>query len=291
MIQPEFTAELVRLEQVMNELVKTHTNDSLLQESMQYSVQAGGKRIRPLLVFSSYSLYQKPFTQGVYEVAAAVELVHTYSLIHDDLPAMDDDQLRRGKPTNHVVFGEAVAILAGDGLLTLAFDVLAHAEISDTQKIACIQLLARMAGTAGMVAGQAADIQAEGKQLTLSELKLIHAKKTGDLIRFALLSGAILGGATKAEYTLLDLFAGHIGLAFQIRDDLLDVLATTEELGKTAHRDEALAKSTYPQLLGVAPAKEALMRELKKAQQIITELEAKQCEVAALQAIIKKFEL
>lgn len=287
----EKQAFLESVEMTMLTAISEQTNEEQLAESMRYSVEAGGKRIRPLLLASTYALYQKNVSQAVCQVAAAVELVHTYSLIHDDLPAMDNDDLRRGKPTNHKVFGEALAILAGDGLLTLAFQLLGQAELADDKKVACLTLLAQTAGTFGMVAGQAADIEAEGKQLSLEQLQGIHARKTGELIRFSVIAGGIIGGASAKEQAQLDSFARRLGLAFQIKDDLLDVLATTEELGKTAHRDSVLQKSTYPQLLGVQKAKDELTKQVNEARSIVQDFAEKGYQTDALEAMMEKFTL
>ncbi|MCD5001801.1 polyprenyl synthetase family protein [Enterococcus saccharolyticus] len=260
-------AEMVRF-------VCEYTDEEQLQKSMLYSIQAGGKRIRPLLLLATVASFSKEHTRGCYQTAAALEMIHTYSLIHDDLPAMDDDDLRRGKPTNHKVYGEALAILAGDGLLTAAFELLSISEIEPTEKILLIQLLAKAAGTHGMVAGQVADMQSEHQQVPLDELMAIHKRKTGALIRFAIVAGGILANQSEGTIAYLDQFAQHLGLAFQIRDDLLDVVGTTEELGKTANRDEQLEKSTYPGLLGLEDAKLALTNEIKAAETVLEQLAA-----------------
>ena len=264
--------EIQQTEQVMVEFIREQTNDLQLKDSMLYSIAAGGKRIRPLLLLATVAACQKEITRGAYQTAAALEMIHTYSLIHDDLPAMDDDDLRRGQPTNHKVFGEALAILAGDGLLTAAFELLGTAEIAAEKKVALLQLLAQAAGTNGMVAGQAADMQAEGQQISLEALMQIHQRKTGALIRFAVVGGGILADQPARVLAQLEQFAAHIGLAFQIRDDLLDVVSTTEELGKETNRDQFLAKSTYPGLLGLEGAKKALAAELQAAEKILLPL-------------------
>ena len=196
-------------------------------------------------------------------------MVHTYSLIHDDLPAMDNDDLRRGKPTNHKVFGEALAILAGDGLLTGAFQLISMAHLGHSPKLLLLQQLAVCAGSQGMVAGQAADIEGESKKLSLEELAFIHERKTGRLIRYALLAGGILAKQPEEILLLLQRLAEHLGLAFQIRDDLLDVIGTTKTLGKTAGKDERMEKNTYPRLLGLEKTHEALEIELLSANKII----------------------
>lgn len=199
-------------------------------------------------------------------------MIHTYSLIHDDLPAMDDDDLRRGKPTNHKVFGEALAILAGDGLLTGAFQLVSETTLSPTENVLLIQLLAKAAGIGGMVAGQAGDMAAEKHHVALNELKAIHRGKTGALLTYAFVAGGILANQTEYVIELLEQLGGHIGLAFQIRDDLLDVVSTTEELGKQVGQDEKSEKSTYPALLGLEGAQKALVEELEQAELVIRQL-------------------
>lgn len=269
----DFGAEhLPLVEAEMIRFIETVTTDAKLAESMLYSIKAGGKRLRPLMLLAVIASFKKSLGTGAYQVAASLEMVHTYSLIHDDLPAMDDDELRRGKPTNHVVYGEAIATLAGDGLLTEAFHLLSVAEIDASPKLLLIQQLAKMAGTNGMVAGQAADIQAEDQQVGLAQLAAIHKRKTGDLITFALVAGAILAEQPEVVVERVADFSRHLGLAFQIRDDLLDATATFEELGKNTQRDQALAKSTYPALLGLDGAKQALEDELAAALSLLKEL-------------------
>lgn len=250
------------IEKEMENFINEYTSNERLKEAMLYSIHAGGKRFRPLLVLATICAFNKEVTTHDYQVAAALEMIHTYSLIHDDLPAMDDDDLRRGKPTNHKVFGEAHAILAGDGLLTAAFQLVAISQIEANQKVLLIQLLSKAAGTQGMVAGQAGDLQGEQRSLSLNELADVHEKKTGALIEFALLAGGILAQQPKEVVDLLGRFAQHLGLAFQIKDDLLDATSSEAELGKKVGRDEALNKSTYPGLLGLNGAKEALEEQL-----------------------------
>ncbi|EUJ31790.1 geranyltranstransferase [Listeria floridensis FSL S10-1187] len=220
-----------------------------LKEAMSYSLLAGGKRIRPLLVFATIEALQGDMLLGV-RPASALEMIHTYSLIHDDLPSMDNDDYRRGKLTNHKVFGEAAAILAGDALLTLAFTELSEAdEISELKRLEIIQNLAFSAGAFGMVGGQQADILGEKKQLTLDELAAIHRRKTGALLCSAVYAGSVIGGANEEETKRLQVFAENIGIAFQICDDILDVIGDTATLGKEAGKDAELSKSTYPSLL------------------------------------------
>lgn len=263
---PQVEAEMVRF-------ITEHTGHETLKESMLYSIQAGGKRLRPLMLLAAVASFGKEITDGAYQIAAALEMVHTYSLIHDDLPAMDNDDLRRGKPTNHVAFGEAMAILAGDGLLTEAFHLMSLAQVDAIPKILLLQQFSKLAGTSGMVAGQAADIQAEGKQLSIDEIAQIHQHKTGDLIAFAFVSGTVLAEQPEEVLLSVERFARQLGLAFQIRDDLLDATATTEELGKNTQRDQELAKSTYPALLGIDGARQALTQTLAAAQHEIDQLQ------------------
>ncbi|MCU9613828.1 polyprenyl synthetase family protein [Caldibacillus lycopersici] len=244
-----------------------------LKKSMDYSLQAGGKRIRPLLIFATLAAFRKDIKIGL-PVACAVEMIHTYSLIHDDLPSMDDDDLRRGKPTNHKVFGEAIAILAGDGLLTYSFQLLSELNelnISETQKLSIIYELAKAAGPEGMVGGQAADMEGENQTLTLTELEYIHTHKTGKLLTFCVKAGAILSGADTYTLERLETFANHIGLAFQIQDDILDIEGTSAKLGKT-QSDNNHNKSTYPSLLTLAGAKKKLQEHIHLAKSILRKL-------------------
>lgn len=250
------------------------TSDEKLKESMIYSINAGGKRIRPLLLLTTVASFNKPVELSTYQVAAALEMVHTYSLIHDDLPAMDNDNFRRGQPANHRIFGEALAILAGDGLLTGAFQLISMTQLANSLKLLLLQQLAMSAGTQGMIAGQAADIQGEiQNNLSLEKLSFIHERKTGRLIRYALLAGGILANQPEEVLNVLQQLATHLGLAFQIRDDLLDVISTTEILGKTVGKDAKVGKNTYPRLLGLAETKKSLATEIYSANDIIDCLE------------------
>ena len=252
-------------------LERLHAPETL-KEAMKYSLLAGGKRIRPLLIFATLEAFQKPPSLGL-PVACAVEMIHTYSLIHDDLPAMDDDDYRRGKLTNHKVFGEATAILSGDALLTYSFQVLAEAaSIPTERKLQLIAELARAAGPEGMVAGQIADLAAENKQVDLEQLEYIHLHKTGKLLAFCIKAGAILAGADELTIKKMDEFAHHIGLAFQIRDDVLDIIGSTEQMGKRAGSDVSKNKRTYPKLLTLEGAKEKLNDHLDLALEILNQL-------------------
>lgn len=222
--------------------------------AMRYSLFAGGKRVRPILcIAASEALRYDP--TPLMPVACALECIHTYSLIHDDLPAMDDDDLRRGKPTNHVVFGEAGAILAGDGLLSFAFELLADPELSKyidaSDQVRLIHAVARAIGPVGMVGGQALDVASEGKDISFETLRYLHSCKTGALITASVQTGAIAAGATEQQFEALTDYGNNIGLAFQIVDDLLNVEGTTEQLGKAAGSDADRNKATYPAFFGV----------------------------------------
>lgn len=250
------------------------TPDTLLK-AMQYSLNAGGKRIRPILLIATLEALGKTKELGL-EVAAAIEMIHTYSLIHDDLPAMDNDDFRRGMPTNHKVFGEGIAILAGDALLTLAFQLVAsiaykNNKISPMTVLDLITNLSRSAGPIGMVGGQVLDLEGENRQLTLTDLEQIHRHKTGDLIHYSIYAGAVLAEANESERNALQIYARNLGLAFQIQDDILDITGTEANIGKPIGSDQKLGKSTYPALLGLAAAQQwlkQLVDEAKKAIQL-----------------------
>lgn len=233
-------------------------SDEKLAKAMHYSLFNGGKRVRPLLVLGAA---QAVAFKGNTEVAmAAVEMVHSYSLVHDDLPAMDDDDLRRGKPTCHIAFDEASAILAGDALLTGAFEVLSDmpAELSAEQRLAMVKELSQGSGASGMVAGQALDLAVVGEQVDLAYLENMHMHKTGALILASVLLGAIMANADAQQLGALRQYAQAVGLAFQVQDDILDVEGDTATLGKQQGADIALNKPTYPALLGMAEAKQKL---------------------------------
>jgi geranylgeranyl diphosphate synthase type II len=227
-----------------------------LAEAMRYSVQAGGKRLRPALCLMAAEACGADPAEAI-APAVAVELVHTYSLIHDDLPAMDDDDLRRGRPTCHKAFDEATAILAGDGLLTLAFELIARHTRPPEAALACVRALAEGAGPAGMVGGQMADLEAEGRDDPTPEaLEAIHRRKTGALLRASLRMGAHVARAPEPSVAALDTYGHAVGLAFQIVDDLLDVEGDEVKLGKRVQKDSNLGKWTYPALLGVAGSRQ-----------------------------------
>ena len=249
----------------MNRLIASEKSPATLKDSMLYSVKAGGKRIRPLLVLAVLEDFDK-VSEDDLKVACASELIHTYSLIHDDLPCMDDDDFRRGKPTNHKVYGEATAVLAGDALQTRAFGILASLQHTSPEKIVkLITLLADASGAGGMVGGQILDMEGETALLSLPELEEVHMQKTGALLSFCIEAGAILADASESQLKQLREYARNIGLAFQIKDDILDVTSTTEQLGKTANSDAASDKSTYPSLLGLEGAQQQLEKYHKNA--------------------------
>jgi geranylgeranyl diphosphate synthase, type II len=252
-----FNGELPAVEKKLYELVEVIQAPEDLKESMLYSLKAGGKRVRPMYVVAVAKTYGLAL-EDAYVVGAAVEMIHTYSLIHDDLPCMDDDSLRRGKPTNHVVYGEALATLAGDALNTLAFGVISRMNISAEKRIELVNMLSVAAGAEGMVGGQILDIEGEKRNLQLKELEQVHVNKTGALLRFSIEAGAVLADASPLDRAALVAYGHHIGLAFQIQDDILDIVGTSEELGKTAGKDEASEKSTYPSLLTLDGAREKL---------------------------------
>ena len=240
-----------------------------LVESILYSVHAGGKRIRPLLLLELLEAFHAPILEAHFQVAAALEMIHTGSLIHDDLPAMDNDDYRRGQLTNHKKFGEDLAILAGDSLFLDAFGCVAEADLPASIRVQLIALLSDASGTAGMVAGQVLDMEGEGASLTLDQLQVIHANKTGRLLAYPFQATGILLGLEPAVATLLEEIGLHLGLAFQIRDDILDVTADFASLGKTPQKDLQAEKSTYPALLGLDGAPDYLDRELDACEDLL----------------------
>ena len=243
-----------------------------LVESILYSVHAGGKRIRPLLLLELLEAFHAPILEAHFQVAAALEMIHTGSLIHDDLPAMDNDDYRRGQLTNHKKFGEDLAILAGDSLFLDAFGCVAEADLPASIRVQLIALLSDASGTAGMVAGQVLDMEGEGASLTLDQLQVIHANKTGRLLAYPFQATGILLGLEPAVATLLEKIGLHLGLAFQIRDDILDVTADFASLGKTPQKDLQAEKSTYPALLGLDGAQDHLDRELDACEDLLNRI-------------------
>jgi geranylgeranyl diphosphate synthase, type II len=249
---PGLEAYRKQVESSLESLFETCEGPAHLIEAMGYSLFAGGKRLRPVLLMATHDLFSKNGLDPM-PAACALEFIHTYSLIHDDLPAMDNDDFRRGRPTNHKRFGEAQAILAGDGLLTEAFGLMArhYGDSADSSVIHGIAEVALAAGSAGMVGGQVLDMTETGHDLDQEQLETVHRLKTGALIRAAVRCGAILGHANADELDRLTQYAEAIGLAFQVADDLLDVLGSREELGKSTGKDQAQGKTTYAGLLGI----------------------------------------
>ncbi|MCP3927112.1 MAG: polyprenyl synthetase family protein [Desulfobacterales bacterium] len=232
--------------------------DKLLKNAMHYSLMAGGKRLRPILCFAGAEVVGGD-AKDCLEFASALEMIHTYSLIHDDLPEMDNDKLRRGKATCHIAFDHGTALLAGDGLLTLAFEVMSDSpninEKNAVKYLKISSLISKAAGFNGMIEGQILDVESEGKILSLDELEKIHVLKTGEMICASVLSGAIMGEATNKELEDLKVYAQKIGLAFQVRDDILNVVGNPELMGKAVGTDAALNKATYPAIMGLEESK------------------------------------
>ncbi len=258
-IQATLAGRAQAIESMLDQLMlPVAGGEARLIEAMRYATLGGGKRLRGFLVTESARLFGAP-EQGALRTAAAVEMLHAYSLVHDDLPAMDDDDLRRGQPSTHVRFDEATAILAGDALQTLAFETIAepltHADAG--VRIALVSALAAASGSAGMVAGQMIDMDGEGRQLALAEVERLHALKTGRLIRYSAEAGAILGRADAVPRAQLAAYGRDLGAAFQVADDVLDATASAAELGKTAGKDQEAGKSTFVALLGIEGARQA----------------------------------
>lgn len=262
----EFETQWVaKINEYLTSQLNQQVQQPLLREAMAYSVVAGGKRLRPLLTLATLTTFGVTITEDQMKAATALELVHTYSLIHDDLPAMDNDDLRRGKPTNHVQFGEDIAILAGDALLTLAFEWLATNQLPANQQAQLVMGMAQAAGPNGMVAGQVDDVANEANQLTLDQLMQLHKRKTGDLIHYAVLSGLIMAEINDRTQWLR--FADSFGLAFQIYDDILDITSNETELGKPVAQDGN--KNTYPNLLGLDGAYQKLAVTIAEGKQAL----------------------
>jgi geranylgeranyl diphosphate synthase type II len=241
---------------------------SSIHQAIRHSVFAGGKRLRPILCLEAAQMIERCVPIGIEDLGAALEMLHTYSLIHDDLPALDNDDLRRGRPTCHKVFGEATAILAGDGLQTYAYEVLAKMQCSAEARVSIIAEIAHATGTVdGMIGGQVMDLEAEHKHPDAQTLEYIHRSKTGALLTASVVTGGMYGGATAEQVAKLSDFGTNIGLAFQIVDDVLDVTQTSEQLGKTAGKDTATEKATYPSLFGIDAS-------LKKADELTVKASA-----------------
>ncbi|MFW7401719.1 polyprenyl synthetase family protein [Vagococcus fluvialis] len=282
------------INQKMYDFLEKTSQSEILFDSMVYSLDAGGKRFRPLLLLATVDFFGQTLENSHYEIAAALEMIHTYSLIHDDLPAMDDDDLRRGKPTNHKVYGEGLAILAGDALLTESFHLVAEMEVESSLKVELIRLLAKASGSTGMIAGQVEDVLGEGKKINFRELQKMHQKKTGMLIQFAVEAGVLMSTQSFEMKKWLLEYAQNVGIAFQIRDDLLDVLGDEATIGKKIGADEAHNKNTYVSLLGIEGATKAFenhcdlaTESLQKAKDLLNKSE----EVTLLEIIIEELKV
>ena len=267
--------KLEKIGLTIEDFYKSQQVSSDLSEVILYSVQAGGKRIRPLLLLELIQAFGLELAEAHYQVASALEMIHTGSLIHDDLPAMDDDDYRRGRLTSHKKFGEDMAILAGDSLFLDPYGLLARAELPSQVKVDLISELSLAAGSFGMVAGQVLDMQGEGQAISLEDLKNIHANKTGKLLTYPFVAAGLIVQAQQSVQDKLRRIGELLGLAFQVRDDILDVTASFEELGKTPQKDLAAAKSTYPAFLGLDGAKNFFNQTLDEAVLILSDLEEK----------------
>ena len=267
--------KLEKIGLTIEDFYRSRQVSSDLSEVILYSVQAGGKRIRPLLLLELIQAFGLELAEAHYQVAAALEMIHTGSLIHDDLPAMDDDDYRRGRLTSHKKFGEDMAILAGDSLFLDPYGLLAKAELPSQVKVDLISELSLAAGSFGMVAGQVLDMQGEGQAISLEDLKTIHANKTGKLLTYPFVAAGLIVQAQQSVQDKLRRIGELLGLAFQVRDDILDVTASFEELGKTPQKDLAAAKSTYPAFLGLDGAKNFFNQTLDEAVLILSDLEEK----------------
>lgn len=270
-MRTEIEARTKQVEQIITEYLPVEEGvQKTVIEAMNYSVQAGGKRLRPMLMMETYRMFGGR-SKVIEPFMAAMEMIHTYSLVHDDLPAMDNDEFRRGKKTTHAQYGEAMGILAGDGLLNFAFETAAKAfdiEPGNGNIGKAFQVLAKKAGIHGMLGGQCVDVEAEGKEVSEELLHYIYQLKTGALLESSMMIGAILAGATKNEQRIVEEAASELGMAFQIQDDILDVTGSTEVLGKTAGSDEKNHKTTYVTLKGIEEAG----REVEKRSRRSTEL-------------------
>ncbi|MGT2803175.1 polyprenyl synthetase family protein [Streptococcus henryi] len=268
--------KLVGIDEAIRRYYSQKAVSENLIQAILYSVDAGGKRIRPLILLEILEGFGLQLTDAHFDVAAALEMIHTGSLIHDDLPAMDNDDYRRGRLTNHKKFNEATAILAGDSLFLDPYGLIAEADLSATIKLDLVRELSYASGTFGMVGGQLLDMEGEEHQLTLAELELIHANKTGKLLAFPFVAAGIIAELEVDQIAALGKAGQLVGLAFQVRDDILDVTATFEEIGKTPQKDLLAEKSTYPSLLGLEKSYEILEDSLNQAQAIFQKLQENQ---------------
>lgn len=263
-----------RVEQAIRSFYEEKSIAPHLVESVLYSIQAGGKRLRPMLLLELLEAFGQELTEAHFQVAGALEMIHTGSLIHDDLPAMDNDDYRRGQLTNHKKFGEDLAILAGDALFLDPFGMIAASDLSYAVKVSLILELSDASGSRGMVAGQVLDMEGEHKQLTLAELQTIHANKTGRLLAYPFIAAASILELQADIGQLLETIGKTLGLAFQVRDDILDLVADFEALGKTPQKDLVAEKSTYPALLGLEESKALLTSELDVCENLLDQMTA-----------------
>ena len=263
-----------RVEQAVRSFYEEKSIAPHLVESVLYSIQAGGKRLRPLLLLELLEAFGQELTEDHFQVAGALEMIHTGSLIHDDLPAMDNDDYRRGQLTNHKKFGEDLAILAGDALFLDPFGMIVASALPDAVKVSLILELSDASGSRGMVAGQVLDMEGEHKQLTLAELQTIHANKTGRLLAYPFIAAVLMLELQADIGQLLDKIGKKLGLAFQVRDDILDLVADFEALGKTPQKDLVAEKSTYPALLGLEESKALLTSELDACEDLLDQITA-----------------
>lgn len=260
------------IENLLKNVINEHEVPNSLSESMYYSLLAGGKRLRPVLMLASFDAYSANNREKAYSSALALEMIHTYSLIHDDLPAMDDDDYRRGRLTNHKKYDEATAILAGDALLTDSFSIIMSDDLlTNKEKVFIVKQLSKAAGSAGMVGGQILDMEGEEKQLTVEQLEKIHELKTGKLIEFAVIVGAYLALGDEIKEEALRKYSYFLGLIFQVQDDILDVVGDPDKLGKPVGSDEESDKSTYPNLLGLEGAIKHKEKYVKLAEEALKE--------------------
>lgn len=263
-----------RVEQAIRSFYEETSIAPHLVESVLYSIQAGGKRLRPMLLLELLEAFGQELTEAHFQVAGALEMIHTGSLIHDDLPAMDNDDYRRGQLTNHKKFGEDLAILAGDALFLDPFGMIAASALPDAVKVSLILELSDASGSRGMVAGQVLDMEGEHKQLTLAELQTIHANKTGCLLAYPFIAAGLILELQVDIAQLLEKIGKTLGLAFQVRDDILDLVADFEALGKTPQKDLVAEKSTYPALLGLEESKALLTSELDACEDLLDQITA-----------------
>ncbi len=271
----KYNSYLSKINNRLDELLgKSTYGDDIVCDAMRYSVENGGKRIRPILVLEACNICNGDIEEAV-DVACALEMIHTYSLIHDDLPCMDDDDMRRGKPSCHIKFGEEYALLAGDGLLTYAFEVVANSRLSSDKIVKAIKCLSQNAGFNGMIGGQVIDLRSEGEKIEYSRLQTMHSLKTGALIRCAVELGCICAGADNDATEKLIAYADNIGLAFQIVDDILDVIGDEKELGKPIGSDNESGKTTYVTLFGLEKSEEMANNVTAKAKSAIDTFESK----------------